>query len=555
SSDNLKSLDTSKSRISGSVSRSISRLPMDALVVISDGISTDGPVPDHILNWAVNRGVPIFSYCPVTGTGGNFDVILDKTICKKSNPREISAVIKLKGRESVNLKAILYIDNKKVASQELELKKKQNVSFPLKRQLIGWHDYRVEVEAVSGELTVLNNQQSGIFHVNPPSKILLVYFMPSVELRLLSQYLRGILDERFEIAAADELEDFKVEECGLLIALDLDFKKLPKNYQQAINGKRLNSLLISGRRTKNWEKIAGYPVRRFHGIRNLYKEKRGYARVQTAGAFASSNFKYLKSLFFTHVQRNNSAVELLTLKQSDRFYPFLLADKKEMANYMVLLGNSSWKWGGHPDEKVRKEYHLFWKQIMDWALGESDKKNELLVDYALIKGSTHRFYIDHKNSEKTKKLKDVILTYRESASTEEIELKTTFLDGRWYADYPGNVNISKVVWVKAKAIYDGETKISSKRPYLMRVNNREFLNSFPQVSYMKRLATDDGHFANVETSAQLIKKIAAHFGKAAKSIQVRKRKPTIEYLLTLAIVIMYCLEWFFERRTKESINA
>jgi hypothetical protein len=187
-----------------------------ALVVLTDGINTDGPSLADGAEYARRRGVPLF----FIGTGSDrpvrdlrlSDLMVDDVVflgdvvpfeCKLTasgfEGKKLSIVLREKGKPDVLAK---------VQANAGRDGQSQQVRLTYRPKQVGQLEYVVEVQPQEGELQTENNRLSRIVQVRKEKiRVLLVYAYPSFEYR----YLRNMLQRDETIALNTVLQDADLE--------------------------------------------------------------------------------------------------------------------------------------------------------------------------------------------------------------------------------------------------------------------------------------------------------------------------------------------------------
>jgi hypothetical protein len=187
-----------------------------AIVVLSDGINTDGPTLADAAQYARRRGVPLF----FVGLGSDepvrdlklSDLLVDDVVfvddvvnfeCKLTatgfEGKKLSVVLREKGKPAVLAKVEV------VAGSDGQ---PQQVRLPYRPTQVGQFEYVVEVEPQADEVQTENNRQSRVVQVRKEKiRVLLVQSYPSFEFR----YLRNMLGRDETIALHTVLQDADLE--------------------------------------------------------------------------------------------------------------------------------------------------------------------------------------------------------------------------------------------------------------------------------------------------------------------------------------------------------
>ena len=186
------------------------------IVLLSDGINTDGPPLADAAEYARRRGVPLFliglgSQQPVRDLKLS-DLLVDDVVfvddvvnfeCKLSasgfQGRKVNVVLREKDKPAV------------LAKVEVTLgadEQPQQVRVPFRPTQVGQFEFVVEAEPQEGELQTENNRQMRMIQVRKEKiRVLLVQAYPSFEFR----YLRNMLQRDETIALHTVLQEADVE--------------------------------------------------------------------------------------------------------------------------------------------------------------------------------------------------------------------------------------------------------------------------------------------------------------------------------------------------------
>lgn len=186
------------------------------VVVLSDGVNTDGPPLSEAAEYARRRGVPLF----MVGLGSEqppcdvklSDLLVDDVVfvddvvnfeCKLSasgfRGQKIPVVLREKGKPDVLAKTEVSIESDDQSQQ---------VRIPYRPTQVGQFEYVVEVEPRKGETQTENNRQSKVVQVRKEKiRVLLVQAYPNFEFR----YLRNMLRRDETISLSTVLQESDVE--------------------------------------------------------------------------------------------------------------------------------------------------------------------------------------------------------------------------------------------------------------------------------------------------------------------------------------------------------
>jgi hypothetical protein len=204
-------------RLGGGISTILDELrgaTLAAVVVLSDGVNTEGPSLADAAQYARRRGVPLY----FIGLGSDqpardlklSDLLVDEVVfvddvvgfeCKLASTgfegRKVSVVLREKGNPAVLAKTEVTVGGQP-----------QRVVLQFRPTRVGRFEYVVEAEPQEGERQVENNRQTRTVEVRKEKiRVLLVQASPSFEFR----YLRNMLKRDATIALHTVLQDADLE--------------------------------------------------------------------------------------------------------------------------------------------------------------------------------------------------------------------------------------------------------------------------------------------------------------------------------------------------------
>ncbi len=190
--------------------------PPAAVIVLSDGITTDGESLSEAARVARHKGVPVFTI----GLGSErpvrdlelADLLVDevvfvddvvnfeyKLVARGAAGRTVDVVLREKDKPAVLARMKVHIDQDG---------KPQRLRLPYRPQQVGEFEYVVEVERLSDELQTDNNRQERMVSVRKEQiRVLLVQEYPNYEFR----YLKNMLDRDSTIQLKTVLQDADLE--------------------------------------------------------------------------------------------------------------------------------------------------------------------------------------------------------------------------------------------------------------------------------------------------------------------------------------------------------
>ena len=559
--DRKDELRRDSTQTSSALRRVFSLLQLDGLVVVSDGAATDGNPPQYLLDWAGNRGLHVRTVATGTAGGGGLDFVAVETKCDQTNPKVVRAVVSCLGPYDGELQVQFHIDGKLKEQKTVAAEEGQEVSFTVTEEQEGWHEYAIRVVADAREVTARNNVQLGIFQVVAPRRILFVYDSPKLENRYLVNFLRSLHDDnRLQIAsvADPDLTDIQPQDYLLTIIGDVKPDRLPAALAGHIKKGNLTTLLLSGRNLKYWraDQFPGFPVHKFIATRNLYVAKAPAAKVAVSSKNSHPAFRRLKldSLRLNVIDRismTRDAVPVFSAISGSREYPLLLSNSLQRPRSLVLLSDTTWKWGLHPNPRVRSDYKAFWRVLMNWLVGDQGEAFELDIEFS--PGSedddTTRVLVRHPNAETTRTMKKVSLQVRQGADSKQMSMK---LDAdAWVKNLANPKERPAIVWYRANGSIGTRNLQSIERPYLLPAASQELFDTRARPETLQALvANKDEHFAVAGKEEAMLRRLMDAFDTPGRSVQVRQRNSTQELIFAAIIVLLVGLEWLIERTLK-----
>jgi hypothetical protein len=186
------------------------------VVILSDGINTDGPTLADAAEYARRRGVPLFTI----GLGSRqplrdlklSDLLVDDVVFV-DDVVNFECRLSASGYEGRRVAVVLREKDKPAVLAKVEVTvgadgQSQQVRIPFRPAQVGQFEFVVEVESQEGELQTENNRQSRTVEVRKEKiHVLLVQAYPSFEFR----YLRNMLERDETIALRTVLQEADLE--------------------------------------------------------------------------------------------------------------------------------------------------------------------------------------------------------------------------------------------------------------------------------------------------------------------------------------------------------
>ncbi len=557
------------------LSACLGREKVRALVVVSDGASTDGPVPGHVTDWARNRGVPVHAICAADPAGRIVDVAVRRTDCPLTNPLRIDVRVTCEGPTAGGATLEFAVDGEVRGTRAVPLQETVDCQLEVPDSAKGWHSYAVKVKVNRPEITTLNNVAYGVFRVSPPSTILYLMGPPRPDNPQAIRILRGLWPERFRVtdvrdptglvrdsAGTDvgRLRDINVRNVRLAILADVAPRDVPPRLLAAMDAGEVVSMVLAGNELRLWaERRSGHlPLASVGPIGEVKGDESGSGEVfaeEAAGRCGLGEMN-LDGVRLGHVQQAQpraSSEVLLRVRDDSRVRPLLVLDRAPAPRGIVLLTDVAWKWALHPEPAVRAAYGEMWTGLTKWILLEDEKEAPLDISFAQdpkdVDATLVR--ISPTGGRTLGSLRDVRLVVELEGEThgEKESVRPRRGDGAYVYSYACPER-PRVAWFQAFAFCEGSEVRSERRPLALPVFEMEFLDTSPHHERIEVVASGKERFAFWRDRGPVLE----------RALEVRPERP-VEYFrspearsarreLTLAIVcfLLVACEWFIERR-------
>ncbi|MHC4504291.1 MAG: hypothetical protein ACYTFI_13380 [Planctomycetota bacterium] len=575
----------------------LGREEVRAVVVVSDGASTDGAVPGHIVDWARNRDVQVYAVCAADPAGRIADAAVQRTDCPVTNPLRIDAHLTCGKRLSGQMGTLeLVIDGQVRQTRRVGLRERASYQLKVPDLARGWHAYAVRVKVDRPEITTLNNVAYGVFRVAPAQMVLYLVGRPRPDHRQAVRVLRGLWPERLQVMYARPLAssgpagsasrrgpgeplaaaDMNVRNVRLAILADVAPRDVPAPLRRAINGGEVVSMILAGDNLDQWAgRGTGYvPLEGVGEVVQLAAgdtERHGSGAVIATAAGEACGLERLKldgiSLDYIHQADLRSPNEvLLRVKGPERTLPLLVVDRKVAPRCAVLLTDVAWKWALHPEPKVRAAYGDLWHGLTKWILVEDVATAPLDLSFApdprdadatlvrVVPGSSAGASVSD--------LRDVRLVIEDKggksaarpSSPKPVRLRLK--DGAYVHPYTCRKR-PRVVWFQAFAESKGGELRSERKPLALPVSSMELLDVRPHPDRMVRYVPGKDHFAYWRDRANVLKRALEI--RASRPVEYRKspeeRKTGAEKALAVVCFLVVACEWLIERRAYAAREA
>ena len=394
------------------VTQMAASVPMAAVVLVSDGAENGGSLGEAQLARLAATGIPVHAIGVGPEQSDN-DIELEQLQVPDSAVagEVLRAVVSIRHQRQRGTRVRVYDGEKLVAAQEVPLPGKAGlttvgVEFPAGEE--GVRDLRVQLDAVAGEASALNNERRAVIEVNGrPRSVLYIEGEPRWEYKFLRRAADG--DRSLRIVSAvratpnrfyrqgvksgDELKNGLPESEAELDAYDAvilgsieaaafshDQHEWLKDYVDRRGG---SLLLLAGRDGMGdggWGRVPlqallparlpggpqpGYGARSTKAHLTLYGQESPVGRLDADPARNEKLWSEMPSLadFQNIGSLRPGAVVLLEAQSAQRVDPLLVWQRYGRGSTWLLATASTWRWQMRlPVEDQRHE--MFWRQLL-----------------------------------------------------------------------------------------------------------------------------------------------------------------------------------------------
>lgn len=376
---------------------------LGALVLISDGISTEGKNP---LTYLPQIQVPIFTVL-LGDTSKPRDLLIEKVlhneIVYKDNDFLINATATMKGFSEANTELSLYHNGKLLDSKKIHLDEEnhsKDLEFKVKAGKVGLHQYTLVLKKKKGELTFINNRKT-IFIRVLENKVKIRLFAGSAHPDI------GALKRIFE---RDERFDFKtfVHKNGSALHenpkssdfgdADLfifhNFPQFPndnellKSVNKSIEEKNTPILNIIGinnsLNNKDAFKFSGVFPKNIRqnkqeaqlNLKEDYLSHATYTFDQTFANWIQNAPPLLRNSSVWDIKANTKVFGTTKIKNIPLNYPMLVFQENLGRKSITILGENIWRWRIDYFQTFKNfdNFDLWIHNLVQWLVTKQDKR-------------------------------------------------------------------------------------------------------------------------------------------------------------------------------------
>ncbi len=550
-------LRPASTRLADAVGQLIGRAAMDALVIVSDGASTDGSVPVTVIRWAQNRHLPVYAICADSPRQNAYDVAVAAVECEKMNPKTVGATVTCSGPVPAGGQKLRFmVDGAVQGSRSVPVSPTQTVHFPVVGLAGGWHEFAIQLPERGEEITALNNLRRGVFRI-AAERILLIHDVPRVENLYLTRFLRAEFGESLVLASVADpgLAQVHLSDFLFVVLADVRKDRVPA---ALLNQLRLGDtpfLVLAGPHVKDWTiaVVPQLPVVEHTGVTNFggSADAEESVRIRPEGTLfdlPDAAWRKLQLNLVHTVTQTMHADVALHVEIGDLRMPLCLVDRRDAPSCAVLLADTTWKWAVSPELATRRAYEAFWLGMFTWLGSERTAGAELRVEFRPDARDPDVVVVTLRSAGAVPadQLRDVTVTFTHDGDARTVVpvREGTAFETR----YVHSGERPAVVWVTASARH-GPTPLSCERtPLLVDVDSVELLQTASRPDTLLPLTgARQDRFGYAADADRVIDAILADLKGRKPLRQVRQRRAELEMLLAALLFLFLGTEWALER--------
>lgn len=559
------SLSRTRSALSKAFTALLSREAVSALLLVSDGATTDGLAPPYFVDWARNRNVRIHAVCSAIPDWELVDRAIQAVVCEKKNPSTVTAKVSSVGKETSPLTITLLIDGSRSAQVHRDPVESDEIVFRLPPLQRGWHEYCVEIEPVDGEATELNNRFYGVFRLDREDRILFLHDTPRVEHVHLANFMRSKLEKGCVTLPASKLPSEEMENqtygyAPLVILAGVGPDKIPETLRTAwLSGK--TRLLCLGDAVGSWSReIPAYPIADVQSMKFLGGAGRPGGSVEVSAeaaaekAFRETKLELQLDLVYEASLRHG-ARSIFAARADGELLPLLVTDSVLAPKFVVLLTDTTWKWARHREGSVRRDYESFWSACLEWLGDRGPQESPILLELETadeIEEEIRGWVRASPDHEGTPLLDCRVVVH---AGGQKVEVSTEWSERhrfryRWQRPDP-TTPASGIVWLQAFASLNGKDVASERVAVAFNRDLEELSRVEPEPGVLEQYTTGEGEsFAWFPGRSAVIDALLRTEAAPIRTTLARRRAPFWEFSLALLVFLCLGVEWWFERRLR-----
>jgi len=545
------------SNLTAAVASCLGREVSGSIVVVSDGASTDGPVPRYLVDWMGNYGLGVYAVCAGTPSA-MVDAALGDPTCAPVDPEFVSARLAASGFEPGDEAVVsLAFDGKTHAKMNLPLNATAAPRWDVPELAPGWHTYAIAAETPRTEATVTNNTVRGTFRVTRAEAVLFVTGSLRPGDFQLARILRGLWRERVCVARPDSQRVQTIDPKGILLLVlsNVEPRQLPDALTKAVLAGEVSCVQIASPALSAWCRPDGSRVPlEFCGVCVRTSGGRHGSAVRKGGGAAKAGLGRLVAGpltvdFIYESQAHDWGEVILDVQDGDTSRPLLVADSLESPRNVVFLTDLAWKWALSPDGSVRGAYYTLWSGLIDRLIGTYVPEDQLTVSFTPEENDPDRIAVTVRSATglSPEDLAEVELRVEHGPKHTTVGVAP---GGDGHTLIYEREDGPAVAWFTATAVTGGKTVHSARTPVVFDGVDREFLDLKPQPDLLAQMVAAPDRFAPFETRGAVLR-AAVDNAATCEAIEPRVRRQRSvagEALLALACLLVAGLEWRTERR-------
>ena len=560
--DRADRLDSAATCMGKALPAALARVGTGAVLVLSDGAFTDGPVSPHLLQAALNRGTRVFAVCPVSSEEDTADAAVVQVLSAPVNPPRVSAVLSLVGAGEHDATATLSVDGEDLRGAPVRLRSSgpETLSLALPELDVGWHEFAVTVSALPRERALGNNLRRGVFEVVSRDHVLFVHGRPGREPSQLYRLLASRFGERLRLLSVFDPGGGGVSErdCVLVILADVSPEQLPEEVLRIVRDGRKPCLFVAGTSLGDWQSELPSFLSRTSSPDPEDTEPLSQPFLVAAASdsgptgFSTIADSALPVWLRTEFGPGDQGVSVLVARAADASFPVLVADSAETPLRVASLCPTTWKWALGPERPIQEGYSVFWGTVLDWLTQSVSGEWRLELSFvemtdngggASVRVRPRAGAVDVELSE------PVSLSIEQGGEARSVRMAAAPEDGAYAFRFVGG-EPGEVVWFQARAqTRDGWVR-SQRRPLLLEMAAAERAEGRPRLDLLAALVAEpEEDMCRFPERHGLIERLLAEQTESPATGRPERRKLP-ESFIAVAIALLLGFEWFVERRAR-----
>ncbi len=549
---------TDETRLRSAVNDVAFRERFDALVVVSDGASTDGMVPTYVQRLLSRRGVEPYAVVPVDPAAAVLDLAVARVDCPADYPGVIAAELGVTGDAPRELEVVLEIDGAEVERRRVPSSAAGALRFQVPGIEPAWHVFAVRAVPAPGEVSVQNNAAFGVFQNFRRRGILVLTGRPRLEDAALVRALRATYGDDVTVVrgGAGEPEP-DIDRYRLLVLGEAGPATAPAGITRALRDGSVSLLATASAALPGWIAL-GLPAMPLDAASGPVAVAPGETPPAPlapgpGGPLAGIDADGLARLACSWVEEAVPAAGsrvLVNVAAGGRTRPFAVLAATGRAAGLALLSDTTWKWAQSPDAGVRRAHADLVGALARAVIDASPPDDPFDLRFARdASGDRVLVRVEARPSAEGEPPE---ATAVEVVSGEGApgRFPLSAEGAGWTGSFPSPGD-GRFAWVTAVGRGGGAEVRSRRRPLLPQACPAERLDIRPNLETLLGLVGFDANrLAYAGESGALLRRMAVRLSPHDRP---RRRAPPRrrflpEAALALALLLLLGAEWYLERR-------